>query len=462
MSMMTLQQAAKILDAKLLGQGHISFDAVSTDSRNLTAGDLFVALKGPNFDAHEFVAFAADQGAVAAIVEKRVDTELPQLLVTDCRAALGRLAAAWRSKFDGKVIGITGSNGKTTVKEMLARIMSQKGEVFATEGNLNNDIGVPLMLLRLKPEQHSSAVIEMGANHSGEIAYLTSLVQPDVALITNAAAAHLEGFGSLEDIARSKGEIWQGLRETGTAVVNLNDDFADYWRELVVDFESVGFGMLPNADVRLAEGGVHWAISEVGYKSTFTIQTPVGNVEIAMGLAGKHNVMNALAAAATAIAAGASLADVQAGLESMAPVKGRLQPKTTRHGQLLIDDSYNANPASLRAAIEVLLQAPGEKLLIMGDMAELGSDADKLHLQVATEAAEKGVDQLLASGKHCQQAAAGFGEGGVCFATQQALIEHLQTMLKESVHQDATLLVKGSRSASMDNVVNALVSEGVD
>lgn len=462
MSMMTLQQAAKILDAKLLGQGHVSFDAVSTDSRTLTAGDLFVALQGPNFDAHEFVASVADQGAVAAIVEKQVDTKLPQLLVTDCRAALGRLAAAWRAKFHGKVIGITGSNGKTTVKEMVARIMSQKGAVFATEGNLNNDIGVPLMLLRLKPEQHSTAVIEMGANHAGEIAYLTSLVQPNVAVITNAAAAHLEGFGSLEDVARSKGEIWQGLCETGTAVVNLDDDFADYWRELVVDFESIGFGMLPSADVRLAEGGVHWVISAGGYKSIFKIQTPVGSIEIAMDLAGKHNVMNALAAAAAAIAAGASLADVQFGLESMAPVKGRLQPKTTRDGQLVIDDCYNANPESLRAAIDVLLQAPGEKILVMGDMAELGSGADELHFNVGAEAAEKGVDQLLASGKHCQQAVKGFGEAGICFTTQQTLIEHLQVMLKEPVHQDATLLVKGSRSASMENVVNALVSEGTD
>ena len=460
MSMMTLQQAAKILNAQLVGAGHVSFDAVSTDSRQLKAGDLFVALKGPNFDAHDYVAQAAEQGAVAAIVEKQIACDLPQLIVADTRLALGQLASFWRSQFQGKVIGITGSNGKTTVKEMLARIMGQKGAVLATEGNLNNDIGVPLMLLRLKPEQHNVAVMEMGANHAGEIAYLTSLVQPDVAVITNAAAAHLEGFGSVEDVARAKGEIWQGLRENGTAIVNLDDDFADYWRELVVDHQSMGFGMLPSADVRLGEGGVHWEISGNVYKSNFNLQTPVGSIDIALSLAGKHNVMNALAAAASAIAAGASLVDVQAGLESMAPVKGRLEPKTTRFGQLIIDDSYNANPHSLRAAIDVLLQAEGEKILVMGDMAELGSEADELHYEIGAEARHKGVDQLLACGCHCQEAVKGFGEGAVCFDSQESLTECLLTMLSEPQHKAAVLLVKGSRSAAMEKVVNVLVSGG--
>ncbi len=460
MSMMSLQQAVRIIDAQLIGVGHVTFDAVSTDSRQLKAGDLFVALKGPNFDAHEYVSKAAEQGAVAAIVEKQVECDLPQLVVADCRLALGQLAASWRSQFQGKVIGITGSNGKTTVKEMLARIMGQKGAVLATEGNLNNDIGVPLMLLRLQPEVHTAAVIEMGANHPDEIAYLTSLVQPDVAVITNAAAAHLEGFGSLEDVARSKAEIWQGLSETGTAVVNLDDEFADYWRELVVDHQSSGFGMLPSADVRLGEGGVHWEVSGSAYKSHFTIQTPVGSIDIALNLAGKHNVMNALAAAATAIASGAGLAEVQVGLESMAPVKGRLEPKTTRFGQLIIDDSYNANPDSLRAAIDVLLQADGEKVLVMGDMAELGSEANEFHFKAGAEARHKGVDQLLAYGCHCQEAVKGFGEAAICFDSQVSLLEYLLSMLSEPRHKAAVLLVKGSRSAAMEKVVDALVGGG--
>jgi len=462
MTMLTLQQTAKILDAELIGEAHISFDAVSIDSRKIAAGDLFVALQGPNFDGHEFVAAVADQGAVAAVVARRVETELPQLIVADTRLALGRLAAAWRSKFQGQVIGVTGSNGKTTVKEMLARIMGQKGTVLATEGNLNNDIGVPLMLLRLRPEQHAVAVIEMGANHAGEIAYLTSLVQPDVAVVTNAASAHLEGFGTLEDVARAKAEIWQGLDEAGTAIVNQDDEFAGYWGELVVDYKHLGFGMLPTADVNLADGGVHWEISASGYKSRFKMQTPVGVVDVAMNLAGRHNVMNALAATASALAAGASAAEVQIGLESMAPVKGRLRPKVTGRGQLLIDDSYNANPHSFRAAMDVLLQAPGEKILVMGDMAELGETAGQHHFSIGEEARQKGINQLLATGNHCQEAVKGFGEGATCFTTQQALIEHLSVMLAEPVHRNAVLLVKGSRGAVMDKVVDALVAGGKD
>lgn len=462
MSMLTLQQAAKILDAELVGEAQISFDAVSTDTRKIKAGDLFIALQGPNFDGNEFVASAAEQGAVAAVVSKQIETGLPQLIVADTRLALGRLAAAWRSRFPGKVIGVTGSNGKTTVKEMLACIMGQQGAVLATEGNLNNDIGVPLMLLRLKPGQHHTAVIEMGANHCGEIAYLTSLVQPDVAVVTNAAAAHLEGFGSLEDVARAKAEIWQGLREHGTAIVNQDDEFAGYWAELVADYKSLGFGMLPSADVSLADGGVHWQISGSTYKSRFNMQTPAGDINVAMNLAGRHNVMNALAATAAALAAGATAAEVQIGLESMAPVKGRLQPKVTEHGQLLIDDSYNANPQSFRAAMDVLLQAPGEKILVMGDMAELGKTAEQHHFSIGDEARQKGIDQLLACGSHCQEAVKGFGDGAICFATQQALIEHLSAMLAEPVCQDAVLLAKGSRGAAMDKVVDALVAGGKD
>jgi len=462
MTMLTLQQAAKILDAELIGNAQTSFDAVSIDSRKIVAGDLFFALQGPNFDGHKFVAVAADQGAVAAVVSRQVESEIPQLVVADTRLALGRLAAAWRSKFQGQVIGVTGSNGKTTVKEMLARIMEQKGAVLATEGNLNNDIGVPLMLLRLKPEQHQTAVIEMGANHVGEIAYLTSLAQPDVAVVTNAATAHLEGFGSLEDVARAKAEIWQGLREDGAAIVNQDDEFTGYWTELVTDYKSLGFGMLPTADVSLADGGVHWEVSASGYKSRFSMHTPAGRIDVAMNLAGRHNVMNALAATASALAAGASAAEVQAGLESMEPVKGRLQPKVTGQGQLLIDDSYNANPHSFRAAIDVLLQASGETILVMGDMAELGPTASQHHFSIGEEARKKGINQLLACGSHCPEAVKGFADGATCFATQQALIEHLSVMLTDPIYKDAVLLVKGSRGAAMNKVVDALVAGGKD
>ncbi len=460
MTMLTLQQAAKVLDADVVGEAQTSFDAVSIDSRKVAAGDLFVALSGPNFDGHTFVAAAAEQGAVAVLVSKRVETDLPQLIVADTRLALGRLAAAWRSKFQGKVIGVTGSNGKTTVKEILACIMAQKGAVLATEGNFNNDIGVPLMLLRINPELHHTAVIEMGANHIGEISYLTSLVQPDVAVVTNAAAAHLEGFGTLEDVASAKAEIWQGLREDGMAIVNQDDEFAGYWAELVADHKSLGFGLLPSADISLADGGVHWQISGRSYKSRFKIQTPAGMIDVAMNLAGRHNVMNALAATASALAAGASAAEVQTGLESMAPVNSRLQPKVTDRGQLLIDDSYNANPHSFRAAIDVLLQAQGEKILVMGDMAELGATAGQHHFRIGEEASKKGVDRLLACGSHCAEAVKGFGAGAVYFENQQALIDGLSVMLAEPAHKDAVLLVKGSRGAAMNKVVDAFVVGG--
>ncbi|HHJ80011.1 MAG TPA: UDP-N-acetylmuramoyl-tripeptide--D-alanyl-D-alanine ligase [Candidatus Tenderia electrophaga] len=451
-----------MLDAELVGEAQASFDAVSIDSRKIAPGDLFVALQGPNFDGHEFVASAAEQGAVAALVSQPLDIALPQLIVADTRLALGRLAAAWRTTFQGKVIAVTGSNGKTTVKEMLACILAQKGPVLATEGNLNNDIGVPLMLLRIKPQQHQFAVIEMGANHVAEIAYLTSLAQPDVALVTNAATAHLEGFGTLEDVASAKAEIWQGLGETGTAVVNQDDEFAGYWTELTLDYKQLGFGMLPTADVSLADGGVHWEISANGYKSRFSMLTPVGQIDMAMNLAGRHNVMNALAATASALAAGASAAEIQVGLEGMAPVKGRLQPKVTRHGQLLIDDSYNANPHSFRAAIDVLLQAPGEKVLVMGDMAELGATAAQHHFSVGEEARKKGIDRLLACGNYCSEAVKGFGDGAACFATQQELVDALSLLLAEPVYKDAVLLVKGSRGAAMNKVVDALVVGGED
>lgn len=460
MSMMNLKQATAFLNAELHGEGAVAFAAVSTDTRQIRAGDLFIALQGPNFDGHDYVEAAREQGAVAAIVSRLTPSDLPQILVDDTRLALGRLAAAWRAQFEGKVIGLTGSNGKTTVKEMLASILSQKGNVLATEGNLNNDIGAPLMLLRLKPGEHDYAVIEMGANHPGEIAYLASLVQPDVALITNAGLAHLEGFGgTTEHVARAKGEIWQGLREHGTAVINLDDAYADYWRELVVDHQSLGFGLLPSADVRLGEGGVKLEMSGASYRSCFSIQSADGAVDIAMSLMGRHNVVNALAATATAMAAGAGLAEVKAGLEGMRPVQGRLQPKRAASGQWILDDSYNANPHSLKAAIEVLSQVEQPKILVLGDMGELGEAADELHRQSGEQAAKAGIDLFLCSGDFCKQAAAGFAEGAVWCESRDLLLARLRDYLAQEKYKDAVVLVKGSRSARMDLVVDALVAK---
>ncbi len=467
MSMMTLQQAAKILGAKSTGSVNTKFDAVSTDTRNIKQGDLFVALRGPNFDGHKFLAQAREQGAVGAIVDHIVvDEPLPQIVVEDTRRALGKLAAAWRKNFTGTVIGVTGSNGKTTVKEMLASILEHQGTgqggVLATDGNLNNDIGVPLMLLRIKPDVHRFAIIEMGANHVGEISYLTNLVHPDVAMITNAAAAHLEGFGSLDDVARAKGEIYQGLNENGVAVVNADDSYANYWRELIGDLKTVTFGLVPGADVCLGEGGAQWTWQgegETSFQNRFSLQTPNGETQITLALAGKHNVTNAIAAATAAIAASVELSAVQQGLAAMRPVNGRLQPKRTPIGQLIINDSYNANPGSMNAAIDVLVQAPEKTIFVIGDMAELGADAKKLHGQIGERAKRKGINALYATGKLSKAVAQSFGEGAYWGETKQDLINKLKAELAKPEWAKAIVLVKGSRSAGMEQVVEALLEQ---
>jgi len=464
MAMMNLKQVAQIFGAKSVGSLVAGFSAVSTDTRHIKEGDLFVALRGPNFDAHEFLALARENGAVGAVVDHIVVGEtLPQIVVKDTRIALGRLAAVWREGFTGTVIGVTGSNGKTTVKEMLASILHQQktrqGAVLATEGNLNNDIGVPLMLLRLEPQTHCCAVLEMGANHVGEIGYLSGLVKPDVAIITNAAAAHLEGFGSLDDVARAKGEIWQGLTPTGVAVINADDAYAGYWRELVGDHRIMTFGLVPGADICLGEGGAHWSWREgeaAGFQNQFLLQTTQGNIPITLALAGKHNVTNAIAAAAVAIAAGVTLDDVQAGLAAIKPVKGRLHPSRSATGQLVIDDSYNANPHSMSAAIDVLAQSNALTVLVVGDMAELGADAGRLHHQVGERARKKGIKQLLAVGPHSKETVRGFGDNGVWFESQAQLIQHLSSQLQRC-SQEAVVLVKGSRSSAMERVVEALL-----
>ncbi len=450
--MMTLAQAAAVLGCDVADKEG-GFSGVSTDTRTLRSGDLFVALDGPNFDAHALLADARAKGAVAAVVNRRVDDALSQLLVADTRRALGQLAAAWRARFDGRLVAITGSNGKTTVKEMVASILGCRGEVLATAGNFNNDIGMPLTLLRLRPELHQYAVIEMGANHSGEIAYLSQLAQPDVALVNNAAAAHLAGFGSLDDVAQAKGEIWQGLGRDGIAVINADDHYVDYWRSLVVGHKVIHFGS--EADVALKRQATA-GVTRGQFRNQFTLTTPLGDVDVSLQLAGRHNVFNAMAATAVAIAAGADLANVAQGLGRMRPVAGRLQPRISAWGGLLIDDSYNANPESVGAAIDVLGQLAGKKVLVLGDMAELGDDAAQQHHRVGALAAHSGIDQLFATGPLCREVVQGFG-GGQWFETRDELVSALTTYLVDSQGAVA-VLVKGSRSAVMEQVVDALVA----
>ena len=443
MMSMPLAEAAVLLQARYAGPDDRWFTGVSTDTRTLAAENLFFALTGPRFDGHDHLAEAQARGAAGAAVSRAVDCALPLLQVEDTRRALGDLARQWRDRFAIPVVGITGSNGKTTVKEMLAAILAGQGPVLATQGNLNNDIGVPLTLARLGSE-HRSAVIEMGANHAGEIAYLAQLARPTVAVVTNAGPAHLEGFGSLEGVARAKGELFAGLDASAVAVINADDRFAPLWRELAQDRAVLSFGLDAPADVT-----ARYAPSSAG--TQLQLETPQGAIALCLPLPGRHNARNALGAAAAALAAGADLAQIRTGLEGLTGVAGRLQRKRRADGGLVIDDTYNANPASLQAAIDVLRELPGERWLVFGDMAELGGDAASLHAEVGAYARAAGIERLFSLGGLARQAARSFG--GTAFDDLDALLSALRGELRA----DVSILVKGSRSMGMERVVQALV-----
>jgi UDP-N-acetylmuramoyl-tripeptide--D-alanyl-D-alanine ligase len=441
--------------------GNPRFEGVSTDTRTIASGELFIALKGENFDGHEFVGAAAERGAAAAMVDQDWaagrSSGLPLLTVADTRLALGYLGASWRARFDIPLIGVTGSNGKTTVKEMIAAILRARAlsdgydpelAVLATTGNLNNDIGLPLMLLRLHGS-HRAAVIEMGMNHPGEIAYLTRLAQPTVALVNNAQRAHLAGLGGVAEVARAKGEIFDGLREGGTAVINADDAFSPLWREMNAGRRTLTFGLDQAADVR-------GRAEPKALGSLLSIDTPQGAIEVALAVPGLHNARNALAATAAALAAGATPDAVSAGLTSFGGVKGRLQVRPAAAGAVLIDDSYNANPDSVRAAIDVLASTPGRKILVLGDMGEIGGQAGQFHDEVGGYAKSQGVDQLFALGEHSELAARNFGAGGQHFGSIEALLEALSPQLGG----DTVVLVKGSRFMRMERVADAVADDG--
>jgi UDP-N-acetylmuramoyl-tripeptide--D-alanyl-D-alanine ligase len=447
--MMDLREAAQALGGRVHGAA-ASFAGVGTDSRTISAGELFVALKGERFDGHEHVAEARAKGAAAALVSRVVDAALPQLVVDDPRLALGRLAARWRSRYALELVALTGSNGKTTVKEMLAAILAahcgSRAPVLATEGNLNNDIGMPLTLLRLR-EAHRFAVLEMGMNHEGEIDYLTRIAQPTVALVTNAHRAHVGMLGSLEAIARAKGEIYAGLKPSGVAVVNDDDDFADYWKGLNrgADRRIVTFGLRSGADVHATSSA-----------SPLRIVTPAGTFAVSLQVSGEHNVRNALAACAAAQAAGIPPSDMQAGLRAFAGVPGRLQRRRGAAGSWVIDDSYNANPESMKAAIRVLAAERGRRVLAMGDMGELGEASAALHAEVGAFARTQGIDALFALGEASAEAARGFGPGARHFDDAGALIGAAAA----EAAAGATILVKGSRFMQMERVADALAGRG--
>lgn len=453
-AMLTLVEVANALRGNVRGGADLTIARVSTDSRDIRPGDLFVALKGERFDGHAFVEPVLAAGAVGAIVEaghpalNGLKANAPLIEVNDTLTALGQLANHWRRRFSLPLVAITGSSGKTTVKEMLAAILRQQAgndAVLATVGNLNNHIGVPLMLLRLQAS-HRYAVIEMGMNHFGEIAYLSRLANPTVAVVNNAGTAHIEFLGSTAGIAQAKGEIFESMASSGTAVINLDDSFASYWQSLNKARQQLGFG-LNQGDIQVLD------LQTEPLQSHFILQTPSGQAPVTLPAPGLHNVRNALAAAAASHALGLSAQEIAAGLAAFPGAKGRLQQKRAASGALLIDDTYNANPDSMHAAMDVLAALPGERHLVLGDVGEI-DDIPARHAELGAYARSKGLESLYATGNGMQHAVAAFGENGHWFESKQDLIDALQAELTSN----AAVLVKGSRFMRMEQIVEALAS----
>jgi UDP-N-acetylmuramoyl-tripeptide--D-alanyl-D-alanine ligase len=447
-----LQDAAQAVGGRLVGDDR-PYDAVSTDSRTLKPGALFVALRGPNFDGGEFVAAAAAAGAIGALVERVVPHALPQVVVPDALRALQTLGQAWRADFTLPIVAIAGSNGKTTTKEMAAAILSRMGLVMATQGNLNNHIGVPLTLMRLDPS-HRSAVVEMGANRIGDVAELVRLARPTVGLITNAGAEHLEGFGNLDGVAQGEGEMVSCLDPGATAVINADDAYAGYWLKVATARRIITFGVHAAADF-MAKDSVQ-TIERGEFVTRFTLECPLGQRSITLKAGGAHNIGNALAAAGAASAAGASLEDIALGLADFRAVAGRLQLKAGARDSWIIDDSYNANPSSVRAGLEVLRSLPGATWLVLGDMAELGEYAEDSHAHMGSYARECGIKRLFALGPQSARAVEAFGSGAEWFADAESLTRRLQAELVPGV----TVLIKGSRINRLERVVQALTGGG--
>jgi UDP-N-acetylmuramoyl-tripeptide--D-alanyl-D-alanine ligase len=444
-----LAELARVTGGVLHGDD-TAFGVVTSDSRALEPGALFVALRGERFDGHQFVPDALAQGAAGALVERLVSVPLPQVVVRDALAGLAGFAAAWRRDFAGKVVGITGSNGKTTVKEMTGSILSCEGPTLVTRGNLNNHIGVPLTLSRLEAS-HRFAVVEMGANHQREIAHLASLARPDVGLVINAGPAHLEGFGGIEGVAKGKGEMFEALEAGGTAVINADDRFAAFWHGLARKAGRVlTFGTRERADFTACD--VSSRATDSGFETAFDLVTPAGRRRVTLALAGEHNVMNALAAAAAAHGAGAGLDAIVEGLARMRAVAGRLEVMRLPGGARLIDDSYNANPASVRAGLRALAALDGRHWLVLGEMRELGADTSQLHAEIGEFARQVGVVRLLAVGDEARHAVEAFGAGATWFAA----VEEMIAVLGAELTPDVTVLVKGSRSNRLERVAAAL------
>ena len=446
---MRLSEINTIVDGSQTGKD-VGVISVSIDTRNLQSGDLYIAIQGENFDGHDFVKKAEQAGAVAAVLNREVETQLPCLVVADTRKALAELAAAWRQKTGVALVGITGSNGKTTVKEMVASILGINSRVLFTKGNLNNEIGVPLTLLRLK-NAHQYAVVEMGANHPGEINFLGHCAKPDISIITNVGPAHIEGFGDIDGVAREKGRIVESLDADGIAVLNADDQYFEYWKTIAGDRLIVPFGLSEQAEITAWD--IRSGIKNNRFVTEFTLGASGDTILVRMALAGRHNVMNALAAAAACTSLGMDLEQIKQGLEMVKPVAGRLQPMLSRQGSVVIDDTYNANPASLKVALDVLTSCAGEPWLVLGAFGELGKDSPKIHEEMGELIKSKNVVRVLATGPDALNTVRVFGKGALFFDTQKELIETLNTELKGN----EAVLIKGSRSQQMEKVVEALV-----
>ena len=440
-----LSDIARITGGRLHGADAIVQNVV-TDSRRPLSGAMFIALKGEQFDAHDFVADAQKQGAIAALVSRQLDLPIAQVIVADTELALGEIAKFVRAGHSARVIGITGSNGNTTVKALVASILQRAGRTHVNAGNFNNEIGLPLTVLVL-PADAEFAVLEMGAGKPGDIAYLAAIAKPQIGLVNNIAAAHLERMGNLQGVATTKGAIYQTLPDDGVAIINADDAFAEFFAGLAGTRRTVRFGIEHVADVRASIHGL-------GTNSTFTLHTPSGDCEIDLPLSGRHNVMNALAASAIAIALDVPLATIQRGLENVEPVKGRLIRHTSVSGWTVIDDTYNANPASTAAAIATLVLQPGEPWLVLGDMKELGADAAQLHAEIGALAKRSGVRRLFGVGELTRSAVDSFGADATHYPDQRSLGD----ALRREIHGGVVCLVKGSRSSAMENIVTALLS----
>ena len=449
---MHLSTAANITMGSLIGPD-VLFQGVSTDSRTLSTGDLFVAIPGENFDGHKYLVSAQKNGASGALVEHKVDcSNLSQLVVEDTTIALGDIASEWRDRFDIPVIGITGSNGKTTVTAMVAEILKVAHQPLFPQKSFNNQWGVPLTLLQLSAD-HTHAVIEMGMNHPGEINYLTNIVKPTAVLINNAAAAHLEGLGSVQNVAEAKSEILNGLVSGGFAVLNVDDPFYSFWKDKAANHKIIRFSLYKDSEVK-AEN-----LYEDLRQSRFDIEIEGVRAKVTLQIPGKHNVANALAAAALTYFSGISLEQISQGLSRVQAVTGRLEFKVSRGGATIVDDSFNANPASMKAAIEVLEKSSGRKVLIVGAMAELGRGGELLHAQVAKDAANAGVDRLVVLTDSNSRDLAGYAKGFGKSVEQYSILEDLVKALKTDDNPDVVFLVKGSKSSAMGRVVEALANQ---